>query len=522
MEDPEMIVPICLTLCCVTPDWAQETEPQPLPDGAKDSGINVLFDSSHQFAFSNHWGCQDALRNAGHRVTGNQASLHRVLSPGSRVRVRDQVNHAWGTHRPFGEIAAPPFDVVYTYQHAADYQPYLPEEREALRAFVEGGGGLVIETSVAESPLGRWAAELGARLLPEAAEVTVLAQDAVPGLPAESFPRKLRTAELSQEWTVHVGTDATHGSLAQRRLGRGEVVVLTDPQLLHAKAEDRDRPNGELLSWLVTTAAGGPKARGDGRRVPWEYGGLGGAIYPENEMPVGGVRVLYADNQLPDIVELARTRFTEVMDLLQRMLPTPPNPGEAFYINLAAGAGGGWAENAITPKLAGTISIDHNGILSVLAHELAHTMYGPEATDGTPGCGLPGWFSEAHAGWFQRKVGRELGFESELTHYSGALAKQDPLLDGLDLANIPEGKMGLAWHKAWFIWSILDARYGGDWYPKWLAHVHRKYNDPTRALSMDEYVMSVSEAVGEDVSPLFERFGTTIKERTNLPPIAPR
>jgi hypothetical protein len=515
-----MVVPVCLTLCWAAPDFAQDIEPQPLPDGVQDSGINVLFDSSHQFAFFAHWGLQDALREAGHRSIGSQASLNRVLTPGSRVCVRDQASHAWGTHRPFGELPAPDVDVIFTYQHA-DYQPYLPEERAAVQRFVEAGGGLILDGSTAASPLGRWAEELGARLTGEAGQAGVLGGDPIPGLGADTFPRQLRMAEFGEDWTVLVG-EGRRGALARRTLGEGIAFLLSDPQLLHTKVDGQDQPNRDLLSWLVTEAAGDRPRRTDERRAPWEYGGLGGALYPENEMRVGGVRVQYADNQLPDIIELARTRFPELMDLLQKMLPTPPNPGEAYYINLAAGAGGGWAENAITPKLAGTISIDHDGILSVLAHELAHTMYGPEATDGTPGCGLPGWFSEAHAGWFQRKVGREFGFDSELTHYSGALAREDPLLDGLDLANIPEGKMGLAWHKAWFIWSILDARYGGDWYAKWLAHIHKKYNDPSRALTMDEYVLTVSEAVGEDVAPLFERLGTTVTQRSDLPPIAPK
>ncbi len=149
-------------------------------------------------------------------------------------------------------------------------------------------------------------------------------------------------------------------------------------------------------------------------------------------------------------------------------------------------------------------------------------MYGPQATDGTPGCGLPDWFSEAHAGWFQRKVGREMGFGQGWPYHSPGLAQRDPLLDAVDLANVGEGQMALAWEKAWFIWSILDARYGPDWYPKWLAHVHGKYNDPARQLTMDEYIISVSETVGEDLSPLFEQFGTTVGERTDLPAIAPR
>jgi len=498
-----------------------EIEPQPLRDGAKDTGINVLLDSSHQFSFFGHWSCAEAIWSAGHRVTGNQASLHHALTPGTPMRVREQGNHAWGTHRPFTTLAAPAFDVVYTYQHWK-YQPYLHQERAALRRFVEGGGGLIMDCSAPDSPLAKVAEECGARLLPDPMEVALRGDEAPSGLTRDTFPRKLRVAEFGDDWRVLVGHDQQRGSLAWRTLGKAMVVLLTDDQLLHIKVEGQDRTNAELLSWMITKAAQGPKTRDDERRVPWEYGGLGGAFYPDNEIGVAGVRVLYSDNQLPDIIELAKSKVPEVLNRLQRMLPTPPNPGEAYYINLAAGDGGGWAENAITPKMAGTISMDHNGILSVLAHELAHTMYGPEATDGTPGCRLPDWFSEAHAGWFQRKIGRDMGFGAGWPYYSPGLASADPLLSAVDLANVKEGQMGLAWEKAWFIWSILDARYSPDWYPKWLAHIHRKYNDPQRLLSMDEYVMTVSESVGEDVAPLFERFGTTITQRTSLPPIAPR
>ena len=498
-----------------------DVEPQPLPEGVADTGVNVLFDSSHQFSFFHHWDVQDALRNAGHRVTGSQASLHHALVPGTPMRGREQAGHEWGTDRPFTELPAPIFDVVFTYQHG-NYQPYLDEEREALRRFVEGGGGLVMDCSAPGSPLATVAEGYGARLLPEAAPVALRGGDRPPGIVAAGFPRAARVAELTGDWQVVLGDEQQHGALAWRSLGQGAVVLVTDPQLLHTQVEGQDQANAELLSWLVTTAARGPQTRDDGRRLPWEYGGLGGAFYPDNEIPVDGVRVLYSDNQLPDIVDLARSKVPEVLDRLQQMLPTPPNPGEAYYINLAAGDGGGWAENAITPKMAGTISMDHNGILSVLAHELAHTMYGPEAVDGTPGCGLPDWFSEAHAGWFQRKIGRDLGFGQGWPYHSAGLASADPLLGAVDLANVQEGQMGLAWEKAWFLWSILDARYGPDWYPKWLTHVHRKYNDASRQLSMDEYLISVSETVGEDVAPLFERFGTTVGARTDLPPIAPR
>lgn len=491
-------------------------EPQPLPEGQLDSGINVLLDSGHQFNFFTHWSVQGAIRNRGHRVTGNQASLHLALTPGTPMVVRAQASHEWGTHRPFGTVPAPIYDVLYTYQ-LGEAQPYLAEERAALRAYLEQGGGAILVPGPG-SALAEVTAELGATLVTEPLTGAV-AEVELPAL--TGAPESLRAAELGEGWEVLLGA-GRRAALARRTLGRGTILLVADERLLHQRAGERDQPHAELLDWLVRNATSGARNLTDERRVPWEHGGLGGAFYPEQEMQVGGVRVQYAGNQRPDIIDLAKTRFPAVMAALQRMLPTPPNPGEAFYINLAAGAGGGWAENAITPKLAGTIALDHDGILSVLAHELAHTMYGPEAHDGTAGCQLPGWWSEAHAGWFQRKVGRELGFGQGWPYHPRSLALADPLLDALDLSNIPDGAMGRAWDKAWLLWSILDARYGGDWYAKWLAHVHRKFNDPRRALTMDEYVISISETVGEDVGPLFRRFGTPVEARVELPPIAPR
>jgi hypothetical protein len=500
-----------------------QVEPQPLPGGAKDTGLNVLFDSSHQFTFFHHWQCQAALRQAGYRVTGNQASLHLALVPGTGMRVRDQATHAWNIQRSFTTLPAPAFDVAFLYQHA-NVQPYLAQEKAALRAFVEAGGGLVVDASAPGSPLAALLEEYGARLRSDAAEVTVASGQSMPGVDPAGWSGPRRTADLSPQWQAVVAAGAGRAAVAFRRLGKGTIVLLADPQLLRSKVDGKERPNRELLAWAVAKAAGSAKARTDDRRVPWEPEGLGGAFYPENQIEVGGIRVLYSDNQLSDTIALAKNRFTDVMAVLQKMLPTPPNPGDAYYINLAAGDGGGWAENAVTPKMAGTISTKPDAVLSVLAHELAHTMYGPEAADGTPGCRMPAWWSEAHAGWFQRKATREMGFGERWPYWSRNLANLDPTLDAVDLARVKDDQMRLAWDKAWLLWSILDARYGPAWYPQWLAHVHKKFNDRKRLLTMDEYVLSISESLGEDVSALFVRFGTTVGPpgRSSLPPMGPK
>lgn len=517
---PTAALSFCL-LVAAAPQAASPVEPQPLKAGIADKGVNILLDSSHQFSFFHHWQVQDALRESGFRVTGSQASLDRALKPGTAMRVRVQADHAWGIERPFTTIPSPVFEVLFSYQHGA-FQPYLPDERAALQAFLEAGGGAVFEVSSPEAPAAEILRGYGAVFGGPTGAASLRTEELASAL-AAAPPKDLRQAELSPEWTVAAGADERHGAVAWRKAGRGTIVLFADPGLLRVKDGKGDRVNEALLEWAVLKASGGTRRKTDGRRIPWEPEGLGGAFYPDNEIEVGGLRVLYSDNQLPSIVELARKRTTEVLAILQKMLPTPPNPGKAYYINLAAGEGGGWAENAVTPKMAGTISLKPESILSILAHELAHTMYGPEAFDGTPGCRMPDWWSEAHAGWFQRKTIKELGFGDRWPYYSKALAAGDPTLS-LDLANLPADQVRLAWDKAWVIWSILDARYGPEWYPKWLAHVHKTINDPKRLLTMDEYIRTVSEAVGEDTAPLFERFGTTVGPagRTTLPPIGPK
>lgn len=504
-------------------------EPQPLADEVPDTGVNVLLDQSHQMTFFWAWDVQWRLRNTGHRVTCNQASLHHVLTPGNLALVRDQYWHNYAMpdgsspYRPFARIPVPEYHTVITVQ-AMRAQEYLPEEREALRRFVADGGGLVLVGCYVPggSPIGSLAAELGAEFTPDRASVRLTGAEPIPGLSDEVLQRQYLLATYGAGWETLVGDTDGRGVLARRSLGSGKVYLIADHALCVTVGPDgREGVNADLLAWLCSAATAKPPVTGDERRVPWEHGGIGGAYYPENEIVVDGVTVLYADNQLDHIKDAAQTGFADVRAVLQQMLPTPPSPGGETVIVLSAGDGGGWAENVFRPKVAGTISTDLNGIKSILAHELAHTMYGPEAHDGTPGCSLPAWFSEAHAGFFQRKACVGLGIAHDLYDHSG-LMRRDPLLNDIDLANVRDGDMGYAWAKAWFIWLLLDSRYGEAWYPKWLAHVHRKYGNPSRALTMDEYVISISEAVGEDVAPLWERFGTTIRERTNLPPIGPR
>ena len=144
---------------------------------------------------------------------------------------------------------------------------------------------------------------LGAAIGSEPAEAALRGREVPDGLAAAVFPRALRQAELGPGWTSAAGSDDRHGAVAWRKVGRGTIVLFSDARLLREKDGKADRENRALLRWAVLKAAGGPRRKADGRRVPWEPEGLGGAFYPDNEIEVGGVRVLYSDNQLPSIID---------------------------------------------------------------------------------------------------------------------------------------------------------------------------------------------------------------------------
>ncbi len=233
---------IALSACLLSAFQAgTEIQPQPLGSGAKDDGINILVDSSHQFSFFHHWQVQDALRQAGIRSTGSQASLDRALKPGTPMRVRVQDDHAWDLERPVTTLPAPPFDVLLVYQHGA-FQPFLSCETDAVSAFLEAGGGTVFDVSSPDAPAAALLRDYGAVLEGRTAEAAVKlrGRGLGPGIAAAGLPRDLRQAALSPEWTIEAGAGGGLGTVAWRKAGRGTLVLLTDARLLRGKSGGED------------------------------------------------------------------------------------------------------------------------------------------------------------------------------------------------------------------------------------------------------------------------------------------
>ncbi|MFQ6134105.1 MAG: hypothetical protein ACE5R4_18830, partial [Armatimonadota bacterium] len=451
--------------------------PQSLPN---DTGINILLDHAHQVAFAMLWGLSGKLRGDGFRVCGSQATLDTVLTPGSRCRVRLTIGNTF----PFGWWRTPEFNVVITYQGDPNAQSYLPEERKALREFVERGGGLIIIPSPPRS-----------EEVAEAWSLNALASDFgafVTAGRAATASGQAAVLRLSEEWEVTARGEKGEPVRAQRRYGKGRVVLLEGRAAI-ADGEDAAELRRELVAW----AASGKEPVGGPARIPTEMAG-GGGIYPELEQHLGGIVLYYSRNQTEQLLKVFTEDLVEIKDKVYEWLPSPPAE-QPMYVIASSGGGGGWACNYL-PKENGIISLSPVGIVGVFAHELAHTMCGPVNEKGVPAARSPhGVQGEAHAGWFQ---GKAYAYYDE--------TRRDQPCRGARERQRGE-KAWSSYSQWWWLWQKMDDRYGATWFPRWYwVRATRWQEEPGHVETWDEMVEDMCIAVGEDLFPFMNEIGAPV------------
>ena len=470
---------------------AEQFPLQPQLMGPADSGINVMVDHAHQTAFAMLWGLSHKLRGLGFRSTGNQATLDTVLTPGKLGRVRITVKDTF----PFAWWRLPEFNVVITYQEDPNAQEYLPEEREALKAFVERGGGLIVMGTAPRSKgiADAWSLNKLARVFG-----------------ASYTPQRVRFGRgtaavltVGKEWEVLARGEGGKPVRARRTFGKGRVVVLEGLAAFvshHTAPADEKKAVDAFTKGTVAWAAAGKAPAGGEARLPTEMAG-GGGIYPELEQNLGGVVLYYARNQKPGLLKAFREELPKAQKKIYEWLPSK-KPEQPMYIIASAGGGGGWACNYL-PKENGIIMLSPRGIVGVFGHELAHTLGGPPNAYGryaghSP---LPNQ-GEEHAGWFQGKIDA----------WYAPIARNMPLRN---CRNWPKGKHDWnrwSYNHWWWVWQKLDDRYGTTWYPRWYWVRNTRWkDDPGHRETWDELVEDMSIAVGEDLFPFFRKLGCTLK-----------
>ncbi len=480
-----------------------------------DKGYNIMIDISHQCSFASLWGLAGRLIQQGYRPVTNQASLNSVLDKNGKCRIRVPVDPSQGI-RPFAWYPNFPVNILITEQSDPNGQCYTEAEQKALLEFVEQGGTLVIQgvpinnaDAMKNWSLNTLARQFGGELTAE----------------SDRYEGKHYAAlQLDDNWKVTAKGKDGKAVEARRSFGKGKVVLHGSLDAIRKNGKDEeagkkaDQNLGELLDW----ASAGQTPLTEEARLPQPMGG-GGAIYPELENSETEIIVYYAQNQKPELLKTVTESYPLVTQKVQNWLPSPPTK-EPMYLILSAGDGGGWAVNAFKPKENGIISASPLGLISIYAHELAHTMGGPANAQGDKAAASPmPNQGEAHAGWFQGKADA-LFDEPRRTQANRScnVAFENPKLLEFDLkkySNDQEYRKQYnnsdEWTKTWYIWQKLDDRYGTTWYPRWRWIQHTRWaNDPGRKLTWEEMVEDMSIACGEDLFPFFHKINIKLDRDT--------
>ncbi|MDR2980781.1 MAG: hypothetical protein LBV12_00885 [Puniceicoccales bacterium] len=481
----------------------------------EDKGYNILIDISHECSFASLWGLGGRLHGMGFRSVTNQASLDSVLDTNGKCRVRIPFETKEKIY-PFAWYPNFKYNVIITEQGNPDSQHYTPAEQEALVRFVKEGGSLVLLGSPVRDAgkmkswtLNQLAGKFGAELLPMADRYQ---------------NHSYATLKLDKEWEVIANGEKNAPVQARRTFGKGKVILAGNQNILRTqKDKDLNQKINENICTLLDWACAGQTPVGGEPRFPQPMGG-GGAIYPELETVTGDIVVFYARNQKENLLNTVQEIFPQVDKKVQHWLPSRPTK-EPMYLILSAGSGGGWAVNAFRPKENGVISDSPSGLISIYAHELAHTMSGPDNHLGAvAGVSPIPERGEAHAGWFQGKV--DAWYDSskrDKPNRNCNTAFESPRFMELDLKKYSNGDPELRkkfnnsdeWTKVWYIWQKLDDRYGCGWYPRWKWVQHTRWaNDPLHHITWEQMVEDMSIAVGEDLFPFFRKIGTSLDRET--------
>ena len=499
-------------------DASAQFPPKPVKP-AKDNGMNVLVDVSHQCTFAYLWGMPPQLREDGYRAIPSMASLDKVLDEDGVSRMRLQFDEENNIY-PFGWVPNYKYNIVVTQQLDRNAPGYTEAECKALEEFVADGGSLFIltnpQSSVEGWSMNNLAAQFGAKYTDK--------QDKYEGF-------NYAVIEVDDKWEVLAKGENGQPVRARRTYKDGRIIISGYSEdikfdEINDKASEEEKARKKAINekkrsiidasfgWLCENQ----KDFGEKYRPGQSGWGGGGAIYPELETNLDGFVVYYTPNMDEKLKQTVVTEMPRITDQIMAWHPSTPTP-EPMYLLLAAGGGGGWAVNAYKPKENGIISTDIWGLIGIYAHELAHTLGGPANAKGEKAGESPFHNQgEAHAGWFQGKI---------MAMYDSTLLEKGnrncddlftPEYLNIDLKRYTNDKAyadscghGKDWGKSWIIWQKMDDVYGPTWYPRWRNIQYTRWMEtPEKVLTWEETVEDMSIAVGEDLFPFFRALGTSL------------
>jgi len=388
--------------------------------------------------------------------------------------------------------------------------PYLPEDIEAVRAFVKQGGGLLLLGDYVrcrdggEYKLNTMARAFGAKFKQSNARVPLIAAGLLGTGQVESYGGKTIWLKEPDKWQILIRDSAGQPVLARRRFGRGTVVVASRALAGH-RPDAKDPINARWWTPLLVDAARGKPV--DPRKRPR------GAM-PENVTVRQGLKIQYSDYLRP-MADVIFRLFAKARPELERIFGVPPYRDMLTTLILLPTGGGGFSSGRAVGLGVwwGGFPEKQYGMIELIGHECCHSWVLPYAE--------PMW-NEPIATYVGILLAKRLGYGQEADRVLGSYIRRalrlDPQMSKFDIAHGKDVPRAVLWGKTMWLWEQLRKER-----PDILAcyfRAKRRLIQPgsRKRYTADDAIAVISAAMGRDMFPWFRAHGLDVDpSRTNVP-----
>lgn len=373
--------------------------------------------------------------------------------------------------------------------------PYLSQDIQVVRKFLDGGGGVLIlgDHSPFRNenvyPLNEVAKSFGAKFIDHHAKHPLKPTQELEIVDLETYNGKIIDLEDESIWKILIRDAESHIVMAQKPVGKGQV-LLASRALAGRQPNAKDPINSGMWQSLLVKLVSGKQI--DPTRLPK-------GTMPENIVNRNELQIQYSD-YLEPMSETIFEIYRKSRPFLEQIIGVPPTRGMLKKLILLPTGGGGFSSGVAIGIGVwwGNFPEQRYGMVELLGHEATHSWVLPFAE--------PMW-NEGLATYVGILLGRESGLgkeaDAKLENWISKAKRYDPQMKIFDLVNDKEAPHVVKMGKP--MWIFEELRKEEPQIISRYFQAKRRMIDPDRqnSYTADDSVAVLSNAVGRNLFDWF-------------------
>ncbi len=390
-------------------------------------------------------------------------------------------------------------------QSSASPCAYVPEDINAVRKFLQDGGGVVVLGDYAlfrkekEYNLNVPARHFGAEFVKEPAQKPLQGYSILTKETIACYSPKIIKLKRPTDWQILVRDAKGRVVMARKPVGKGHL-LLSSRALCGHKPDASDPINDRWWKPLLKQIAAQKTI--DPKRRPKHQ-------MPENKTQRERLPIQYSDYMKP-YADAIYTVYDQCFPVIQEVMGVPPSKGMLTNLILLPTGGGGFSSGSSIGLAAwwGGFPEQRYPMVELISHESTHSWVHPFTE--------PMW-NEGIATYVGILVGRRMGLaqdaNSTLAGWIKRARRHDKDMSKYDLAHGKDVPHVVRMAKPMWIFEEL-AKEKPDIVARYFQ-TKRKLATPDtiKKYTADDSVAVLSIAMGRDLFPWFQSLGITVERR---------